>query len=374
VKTTPQANQDRKGLNWSEKRIVEQYLRKTIDDPSSFEIAEWLEPRFVLTGKNSKPFVHEGQPAIKDLSPDVFESYSQGTIVHVKWRERNRSGAKILREGVFLVCGDSVLRGRSVGEGEWRGAPHQLAFADSIRELGYFAAMSCDGKQELAVVRGKVTLNGVPVKNSYWISFCRLTSSGGSEEIYMSDILYEIAKEGHYEENIRDRHDPFSFHSLVSPPRYEVSGLPAGNYLVAIEINGVIINRQCLVSASGEIQTVDFELKKEDLTPKPKPKNKEPETPKVLSKVDPFNNNILPIFKAKCIECHGAKPKGGLDVRTVKAMIVGGNSGTALQAGDPDNSELWKYIKNDEMPPGNKAKLTATEKKLIMEWIASGAK
>jgi uncharacterized membrane protein len=136
----------------------------------------------------------------------------------------------------------------------------------------------------------------------------------------------------------------------------------------------VIINRQCLVSASGEIQTVDFELKKEDLTPKPKPKNKEPETPKVLSKVDPFNNNILPIFKAKCIECHGAKPKGGLDVRTVKAMIVGGNSGTALQAGDPDNSELWKYIKNDEMPPGNKAKLTATEKKLIMEWIASGAK
>ncbi len=89
-----------------------------------------------------------------------------------------------------------------------------------------------------------------------------------------------------------------------------------------------------------------------------------------------FQNDILPIFQAKCVSCHGAdrkKIKGGLDVRTVASLLRGGDSGPALVRGDPDKSLLWDSVSTNQMPPG-KAKLTANEKAKIRQWILDGAR
>jgi hypothetical protein len=88
-----------------------------------------------------------------------------------------------------------------------------------------------------------------------------------------------------------------------------------------------------------------------------------------------YERNIRPILKAACFHCHGEEEelKGGLDVRLVRLMVDGGESGAALVAGDPQQSLLWQRIEADEMPEGPK-KLSAVEKDTIRRWIELGAK
>jgi hypothetical protein len=106
--------------------------------------------------------------------------------------------------------------------------------------------------------------------------------------------------------------------------------------------------------------------------PKPEPK-KTPPPAKGTSAVE--FAKLAPVFKDKCGGCHGgANAKGGLDLRSAKAAIAGGDTGEAIKPGDPDNSLLWQQIVEGKMPPKNKPKLTEDEKKLIKEWIAGGAK
>ncbi len=88
-----------------------------------------------------------------------------------------------------------------------------------------------------------------------------------------------------------------------------------------------------------------------------------------------FETDIRPILKVACFHCHGEDEvkKGELDVRLVRLMVEGGESGAALAPGDHDASLLWEKIASDEMPKGEK-KLAAAEKDRIREWIAQGAK
>jgi Planctomycete cytochrome C len=117
------------------------------------------------------------------------------------------------------------------------------------------------------------------------------------------------------------------------------------------------------------------EPKKPEPKPEPKPPVKtEPKKGPNLMTVVTFNK-ILPIFKDKCINCHGgASKKGELDLRDAKAAIKGGESGAGLVPNDPEKSLIWQQINDGTMPPKNKPKLTADEKKLIKDWIAGGAK
>lgn len=88
-----------------------------------------------------------------------------------------------------------------------------------------------------------------------------------------------------------------------------------------------------------------------------------------------FEKHILPIFEAKCIRCHGAtKMSKGIDVRTVAAMLKGGEKGPILVPSSLTQSSLWTSIAKDEMPPNKANKLTPTEKALVQSWISSGAK
>ena len=88
-----------------------------------------------------------------------------------------------------------------------------------------------------------------------------------------------------------------------------------------------------------------------------------------------FERDIRPILKVACFHCHGEddERKGGLDVRLVRLMMEGGDSGSAITPGDLESSLLWEQIDSDEMPKGEK-KLSSEQKKTIRQWIELGAK
>ena len=69
-----------------------------------------------------------------------------------------------------------------------------------------------------------------------------------------------------------------------------------------------------------------------------------------------FERDVRPIFKAMCFHCHGEGEirKGGLDLRLVRLMQQGGESGEAIAPGDPSKSLLWERIESDDMPEGEK--------------------
>lgn len=85
-----------------------------------------------------------------------------------------------------------------------------------------------------------------------------------------------------------------------------------------------------------------------------------------------FEKDILPILVQKCHDCHGGDLKEGrLDLRTVSAMLRGGEGGPAVVHQSPQTSLLVEKVVSGEMPPG-KEKLTAAELSLIQHWVNAG--
>jgi hypothetical protein len=83
-----------------------------------------------------------------------------------------------------------------------------------------------------------------------------------------------------------------------------------------------------------------------------------------------FDTQIAPLLASHCLDCHrGAKPKGDLDL-SKKAGVLGKDG--SVVPGKPAESTLWERVAADEMPP--KKPLAAAEKKLLKDWIESGAK
>lgn len=88
-----------------------------------------------------------------------------------------------------------------------------------------------------------------------------------------------------------------------------------------------------------------------------------------------FEKDIRPLFRAHCFDCHGAteEKEGDLDLRQVRLMIAGGDSGEALVKGDAMNSLLIERIVSGEMPPGDHS-VPQQDVDKIKGWINSGAK
>ncbi len=88
-----------------------------------------------------------------------------------------------------------------------------------------------------------------------------------------------------------------------------------------------------------------------------------------------FEKDIRPILKAHCFDCHGEgeQLKGGLDVRLRRLLVAGGESGSAIVPGKPEQGGLLKLVESGEMPKRDK-KLTPAEVALIRSWIATGAR
>ncbi|MCA9055933.1 MAG: DUF1549 domain-containing protein, partial [Planctomycetaceae bacterium] len=88
-----------------------------------------------------------------------------------------------------------------------------------------------------------------------------------------------------------------------------------------------------------------------------------------------FERDVRPIFKAACFHCHGEadKQEGALDVRLVRLMTAGGDSGPAIIPGDSSQSLLFQRVRDGEMPPEESHRLSAEQVETIRRWIDAGA-
>ena len=88
-----------------------------------------------------------------------------------------------------------------------------------------------------------------------------------------------------------------------------------------------------------------------------------------------YERDIRPIFRAHCFDCHGATDelKGGLDLRLVRFLQKGGETGPAVVPGKPNESYLLQRLRDGEMPPGEDT-VPTKEIAIIERWIAAGAK
>ncbi|MEZ6054769.1 MAG: DUF1553 domain-containing protein [Planctomycetaceae bacterium] len=87
-----------------------------------------------------------------------------------------------------------------------------------------------------------------------------------------------------------------------------------------------------------------------------------------------FQEDILPIVRAKCIRCHaGVEPKAGLNLTNSSSLLSGGVTGPAIRIGAAEFSLLYEMVSSEKMPPVGQ-KLTAEEKGMVRSWINAGAK
>jgi mono/diheme cytochrome c family protein len=95
-----------------------------------------------------------------------------------------------------------------------------------------------------------------------------------------------------------------------------------------------------------------------------------------------FKEDVLPIFKGRCVECHApggdGYQKSGLDLRSYEGLMKGTKFGAMIVPGEPETSSLmrlldWKASPELRMPHGTK-KLSTCDRDAIRNWIRQGAK
>ena len=97
-----------------------------------------------------------------------------------------------------------------------------------------------------------------------------------------------------------------------------------------------------------------------------------------------FAHKIKPLFKAKCMACHGEGPnkkiKGDLDMRSLEGLIRGGESGApSIVVGNASKSPLYLAITRlheddwSAMPPKENDRLNEVQIGYVRDWINGGA-
>ena len=97
-----------------------------------------------------------------------------------------------------------------------------------------------------------------------------------------------------------------------------------------------------------------------------------------------FVRRVQPLFKEKCLACHGDDPKkikGSLDMRTRAGLLKGGESEKpSIVPGKAESSPLWLAVTREgdaenwaAMPPKENDKLTKEQLAWVKDWIAGGA-
>lgn len=88
-----------------------------------------------------------------------------------------------------------------------------------------------------------------------------------------------------------------------------------------------------------------------------------------------FETHVRAIFKKHCFHCHGEEEHhdGSLDLRLVRFMQAGGDSGEAIVPGKPEESLLYQRIRDGEMPPDESKLCSEEEIEIVRRWIYAGA-
>lgn len=98
------------------------------------------------------------------------------------------------------------------------------------------------------------------------------------------------------------------------------------------------------------------------------------DAPQLKGKAPTYENDIRPLFQAKCSKCHNDKVrKSDLDLSTPANILKGGESGRVVVPGKPGESPLYEKVHSGAMPPGKGNRLSSSEVETIKNWIASGA-
>lgn len=94
-------------------------------------------------------------------------------------------------------------------------------------------------------------------------------------------------------------------------------------------------------------------------------------TPAPAAEKPDFQRDVLPIFEAKCLRCHGEKKRDGkLDMRTLDALLKGGVTSPAIKPGNAQKSLLIELLHYNEMPPKKETpRVTKEELELLRKWI-----
>ncbi len=95
------------------------------------------------------------------------------------------------------------------------------------------------------------------------------------------------------------------------------------------------------------------------------------------AKSELFKDEVYPLLKANCFECHGENVQhGNLRLDAKNTMLQGGKSGTAVTPGNAEASRLYHRLVTDDaskrMPLGREP-LAEQEIELIKKWINQGA-
>ena len=88
-----------------------------------------------------------------------------------------------------------------------------------------------------------------------------------------------------------------------------------------------------------------------------------------------FAGDVVPIIESQCLRCHNtAKVEGGLLLESHEDLMRGGDSGSPVVAGKPDESPLILQVEGKakpKMPP--KRDLAPEEIAILRAWVAAGA-
>jgi len=88
-----------------------------------------------------------------------------------------------------------------------------------------------------------------------------------------------------------------------------------------------------------------------------------------------FEKKVRPILVERCVSCHGAEnAKGDMRADSRVALVAGGDRGTAIVPGKPEESLLIRVARHDgelKMPP--KKKMPDVEIAILAEWVKLGA-
>jgi hypothetical protein len=92
-------------------------------------------------------------------------------------------------------------------------------------------------------------------------------------------------------------------------------------------------------------------------------------------KDEQFERHVRPLLIQRCHKCHaGAEAKGGLRLDSRAAALKGGDTGAAIDVGQPETSLLLQAVRHEnglEMPPDGK--LTTAQIDALSQWIRDGA-
>ena len=92
-----------------------------------------------------------------------------------------------------------------------------------------------------------------------------------------------------------------------------------------------------------------------------------------------FAGDVMPIFQARCVECHGATDDNGevrleasLNLTSHEGVMAGSEFGSVVEPGDTEGSYLLELIVEGDMPEEGDP-VPEEEIDIVRSWIQAGA-